>query len=90
MKLLSVLLLGAVSLTASELGPVAATPAHEHAFCRPAPLIFAAAPRMGACPARELIGGFEQRCYGFGVYVGSGPSGTWYKCSIKPYHRWIE
>lgn len=90
MKLLSLFLLGTIGLSASELGPVAATHAHVHAACTPAPLIFAAAPRMGSCPARELIGGFEQRCYGFGIFVGSGQSGTWYKCSLKPYHRWIE
>jgi hypothetical protein len=90
MKLLSLLLLGAVGLTASELGPVAATPAHVHAAYSPAPLIFAATPRMGSCPFRELIGGYEQRCYGYGIYMGSGQSGTWYKCSSKPYHKWIE
>ena len=90
MKLLSLLLLGAVSLTASELGPVAATPAHVHAAYSPSPLVFAATPRMGSCRFVDLIGGFEQKCYGWGVFQGSGPSGTWYKCSLKPYHRWIE
>ena len=45
---------------------------------------------MGSCPFRELIGGYEQRCYGYGIYMGSGQSGTWYKCSSKPYHKWIE
>ena len=90
MKLLSLLLLGAVGLTASELGPVAATHAHEHAAYTPTPLIFAATPRMGACRFVDLIGGFEQKCYGWGVFQGSGASGTWYKCSLKPYHRWIE
>jgi len=54
MKLLSLFLLGTIGLSASELGPVAATHAHVHAAYTPAPLIFAAAPRMGSCPARSL------------------------------------
>ena len=92
MKLLSLLLLCSVSLPASEINSVVSVPVHtqKYAVFTSAPLIVAATPRMGACRFVDLIGGFEQKCYGWGVYQGSGPSGTWYKCSLKAHHKWIE
>lgn len=92
MKLLSLLLLGTVGLTASELGPVAPTHAHEHAAYTPTPLVFAATPRMGACPFLKLIGGYEQKCYGNGQWVGAGPGfgRNTYRCSLNSSHTWAE
>lgn len=92
MKLLSLLLLGAVSLTASELVPVAATHAHEHAAYTPTPLVFAATPRMGSCPYVKLIGGSELRCYGTGIWVSTGPGfgRNTYRCSMNASHTWAQ
>ena len=90
MKLLSLLLLSSIGLSASDLSPVAHS--HEYAVYTPAPLIFAATPRMGSCPYVKLIGGSEQRCYGTGIWLSTGPGfgRNTYRCSMNASHKWAE
>ena len=83
MKLLLAALLLTLNLSAASLGPVTS---EEGKYQIP----FKLTPSMGSCPFRMLIGGYEQKCYGYGVYDGSGQSGTWYHCSLHSEHKWIE
>lgn len=90
MKLLSLLLLGAVSLTASELGPVSS--AHEHDDLVQAPFVFKATPSMASCPYTKLIGGYRQNCFGYGIFVKIGPGfgESTYRCSLNASHTWAQ
>jgi len=83
MKLLLTALLLTLNLSAASLGPVTS---EEGNYKVP----FKLSPQMGSCPFKMLIGGFEQKCYGYGVRDGSGPSGVWYHCSSHPEHKWID
>jgi len=81
--LLTCIFLTTASLSADNLVSMSATNERDHFPYKPTP-------SMGSCPFTMLIGGFEQKCYGYGIYDGSGPSGTWYHCSLHPEHRWIS
>ena len=83
MKLITVTLFFASNLSASALGPVSPGEGHCH-------YSYKMTPTMGSCPMVVLIGGYEQKCYGYGIMDGSGPSGTWYHCSLRAEHKWIS
>jgi hypothetical protein len=90
MKLLSLLLLGSIGLSASDLGPVASV--HDHDICVPTPFVFKATPNMSSCPYTKLIGGYRQECFGFRMFVKIGPGfgETTYRCSLNPSHVWAS
>lgn len=83
MKLLLAALLLTLNLSAASLGPVTSEEGHYQ-------VPFKMTPNMGSCPFTMLIGGYEQKCYGYGVMDGSGPSGIWYHCSLHASHKWIS
>ena len=91
MKLLSLLLLGSIGLSASDLGPVSSV--HVHDSLVPTPFVFKATPSMGSsCPYTKLIGGYREKCYGFGMFVKMGPGygESTYRCSINASHTWAQ